>query len=188
MNFPRDLQFTVTDDHLKLPSDSAPWMQPGYGDVESAARHGELIEVVFANGDVVRVDPMALCVTNAFRVSVAEGGAAVLVTTLAGEREIDWMVVRASADAAFAQELRERDAAEARRIGRRLRALRENQGVSQKAIAGVVGMSPPQLAKLEQGETDMRISTLRSLLRALGASFSDIAGPDAPEVSVRGPV
>src|SRR4051812_36217840 len=111
-------------------SDSAPWMQPGYGDVESAARHGELIEVVFANGDVVRVDPMALGVTNAFQVSVAEGGAAVLVTTLAGEREIDWMVVRAAADAAFAQELRERDAEEARRIGRRLRALRENQGMS----------------------------------------------------------
>ncbi len=43
----------------------------------------------------------------------------------------------------------------------------------------------PQLAKLEQGETDMRVSTLRSVLRALGASFADIAGPDAPEISVK---
>jgi Zn-dependent peptidase ImmA (M78 family) len=31
----------------------------------------------------------------------------------------------------------------------------------------------------------MRISTLRSLLRALGANFADIAGPDAPEVSAK---
>jgi hypothetical protein len=31
----------------------------------------------------------------------------------------------------------------------------------------------------------MRVSTLRSLLRALGATFADIAGPDAPEISVK---
>jgi transcriptional regulator with XRE-family HTH domain len=160
-------------------------MEPGYGDVEAAAPGDGRIEVVFANGDVVQIDPAALGVTGKFAVDVAEGGAAVLVRTPEGEREIDWMVVRSAADPAFAQELRERDAEEARRIGRRLRALRENRGMSQKAVANVVGMSAPQLAKLEQGETDMRISTLRSLLRALGATFADIAGPDAPELSVK---
>lgn len=160
-------------------------MEPGYGDVEAAAPREGRIDVVFANGDVVQIDPAALGVTGEFTVDVADGGAAVLVRTPAGEREIDWMVVRSAADPAFAQELRERDAEEARRIGRRLRALRENRGMSQKAVANVVRMSAPQLAKLEQGETDMRISTLRSLLRALGASFADIAGPDAPELSVK---
>jgi transcriptional regulator with XRE-family HTH domain len=162
-----------------------PWTEVGYGDIEGARRTDDAIEVVFENGDVVRVDSAALGVSGEFSVAAADGGAAVLVTSSEGEREIDWMVIRAAADSAFAQELRERDAEEARRIGRRLRALRENQGMSQKAVAGVVGMSAPQLAKLEQGETDMRISTLRSLLRALGASFADIAGPDAPEVSVK---
>lgn len=160
-------------------------MEPGYGDVEKATRRDDVVEVVFANGDAVQVVSAGLGLTGEFTVGVAEGGAAVLVRTIEGEREIDWMVIRSAADPAFAQELRERDAEEARRIGRRLRALRENRGMSQKAVAGVVGMSPPQLAKLEQGETDMRISTLRSLLRALDASFADIAGPDAPEVSVR---
>lgn len=162
-----------------------PWLEPGYGDVEAVTRRDGLVEVGFANGDVVELDATALGVTGEFTVDIAEGGAAVLVETLTGEREIDWMVVRSAADPAFAQALRERDAEEARRIGRRLRALRENRGMSQKAVASVVGMSAPQLAKLEQGETDMRISTLRSLLRALGASFADIAGPDAPEVSVK---
>ncbi len=160
-------------------------MEPGYGDVEEAARRDNLVEVVFANGDTVQIDSTGLGLTGEFTVDVAEGRAAVLIRTVEGDREIDWMVIRSAADPAFAQELRERDAEEARRIGRRLRALRENRGMSQKAIAGVVGMSPPQLAKLEQGETDMRISTLRSLLRALDASFADIAGPDAPEVSVK---
>jgi transcriptional regulator with XRE-family HTH domain len=162
-----------------------PWTEPGYGDVGAVARRDGLVEVAFANGDVVQLDPIALGVTGEFTVDVAEGGAAVMIGAQDGEREIDWMVVRAAADSAFAQQLRERDAEEARRIGRRLRALRENRGMSQKAIAGVVGMSPPQLAKLEQGETDMRISTLRSLLRALGADFADISGPNAPEVSAK---
>ena len=166
-------------------SASEPWMELGYGDVEAAARRDRLVEVAFANGEVVQIDPAALGVSGDFTVDVAEGGAAVLVRTHESEREIDWMVVRSAADPAFAQALRERDAEEARRIGRRLRALRENRGMSQNGVANVVGMSAPQLAKLEQGETDMRISTLRSLLRALGASFADIAGPDAPEVSVK---
>lgn len=166
-------------------STPAPWVESGYGDVEAAAGRDGLVRVVFANGDIVKFDPAPLGVTGAFVAEVAPGGAAVLVRTENDEREIDWMVVRSSADPMFAQELRERDAEEARRIGRRLRALRENRGMSQKAIASVVGMSSPQLAKLEQGETDMRISTLRSLLRALGASFADIAGADAPEISAR---
>lgn len=168
----------------ELMTTDEPWMAPGYGDLEMATRQDDLIEVIFANGDVVQIDPRALGVTSEFTVDVAEGGAAVVIRTPEGEREIDWMVVRAAVDSAFAQELRERDAEEARRIGRRLRALRENRGMSQKSVAGLVGMSAPQLAKLERGETDMRISTLRSVLRALGATFADIAGRDAPEISV----
>jgi transcriptional regulator with XRE-family HTH domain/Zn-dependent peptidase ImmA (M78 family) len=163
----------------------APWLEPGYGDVETVERRNDVVEVGFANGDVVAVDVAALGVTGEFAAEVADGGAAVVMQTLDGEREIDWTVVRSAADPAFAQELRERDAEEARRVGRRLRALRENRGMSQKAVASVVGMSAPQLAKLEQGETDMRISTLRSLLRALGASFAEIAGTDAPELSAK---
>jgi transcriptional regulator with XRE-family HTH domain len=162
-----------------------PWLQPGYGDVETATLRDGLIEVGFANGDIVQLDPAALGMTGEFTIAVADGAAAVLIVTPEGERELDWMVVRAAADPAFAQHLRDRDAEEARRIGRRLRALRENRNMSQKAVAGLVGMSSPQLAKLEQGETDMRISTLRSLLRALGADFADIVGPEAPEVSAR---
>ena len=163
----------------------APWLQPGYGDVETAARRGDHVEVSFADGDVVSIDASVLGVGGDFSAAVAEGGAAILVNTPDGDREVDWMVVRSAADPAFAQELRNRDAEEARRIGRRLKALRENRGMSQKGVADVVGMSSPQLAKLEKGETDMRISTLRSLLRALGASFADIAGEDAPEISTR---
>jgi transcriptional regulator with XRE-family HTH domain len=163
----------------------APWEQQGYADVVAARRADEHLEVSFADGAVVSLKPGPLGLTWEFEARPAEGGAAVLITTPDGERELDWTVVRAAADPEFARELRERDAEEARRVGRRLRALRENRGISQKDAAAKAEMSSPQLAKLERGETDMRISTLRGVLRALNASFADIAGPDAPEVSMR---
>lgn len=161
------------------------WEQDGYGDVIAARRQDELLEVSFANGDVVALEPAPLGLAWEFEAQPAEGGAAVLIRTPEGEREVDWLVIRSASDPEFARELRDRDAEEARRVGRRLRVLRENRGITQKAAAAMVGMSSPQLAKLERGDTDMRISTLRSILRALSADFADISRPDAPEVSVK---
>ena len=59
-------------------------MESGYGDVEVAAYRDGLVEVVFANGDVIRLDPAALGVTGQLTVGVAEGGAAVLIGTRGG--------------------------------------------------------------------------------------------------------
>ena len=94
--------------------------------------------------------------------------------------DIDWMQVRAASDPAFAKELRRRDSDEARRVGRRLKALREDRRLRQDVVAEQVGMTPPQLSKIERGQSDLRISTVRALLRVMNASFADIAGPDFP--------
>jgi transcriptional regulator with XRE-family HTH domain len=96
---------------------------------------------------------------------------------------LSWMQIRSAADPAFAHELRRRETEEARRIGLRLRALREDRNLNQKEVANLAGMSAPQLSKIESGSFDLRVSTVQSLLRAMGASLSDIAGPDTPEVS-----
>ena len=60
---------------------------------------------------------------------------------------------------------------------------REDRGLSQRDLAELVGMTPPQLSKIEGGYSDLRVSTVQTLLRAVGASFADIAGPDALEFS-----
>jgi transcriptional regulator with XRE-family HTH domain len=161
------------------------WEKPGYSDVIAAAQTESGVEVRFANGDTVTVPPDLLGVPHAnFSVHV-DSDDTTHVRVIAGTnvRDVDWTVIRAASDAAFADELRERDADESRRVGRRLKALRENRGLSQRNIAQLAGMSAPQLSKLEAGATDMRLSTARSLLRAMGASFADISGPDAPELS-----
>jgi transcriptional regulator with XRE-family HTH domain len=61
--------------------------------------------------------------------------------------------------------------------------LREDKNLNQRDVANLAGMSAPQLSKIESGSFDLRVSTVQSLLRAMGGSLSDIAGPDAPEFS-----
>jgi transcriptional regulator with XRE-family HTH domain len=168
------------------PTESAHWEQPGYGDITSATRTLDGVEVGFANGQKVLVSPALLGVpTSDFDVAAdADNSTKLQVSWDGGSREVDWSAIRAATDPAFARELRTRDADESRRIARRLRALREDRGLAQATLAKLVDMPAPQLAKLERGESDMRLSTIGSLLRALDASFADISGPDAPERSV----
>lgn len=163
--------------------DKSYWEEPAYGEIVAIELAAEVLTVEFANGDRVETPFESLGADTETTFRLDEDGALIAVGAT-GEREIDWMALRARSDPAFAAELRERDAEESRRIGRRLRVLRQNQNLSQKSAAEMAGMSAPQLAKIEKGESDLRVSTLRSVLRVLGASFLDIAGPDAPEVSV----
>jgi transcriptional regulator with XRE-family HTH domain/Zn-dependent peptidase ImmA (M78 family) len=160
------------------------WEEPEYGEIVEIDPGAEALTIEFANGDRVEASLGSLGADAETKWTLDNEGSLIAVGPN-GEREIDWMGIRARSDAAFAADLRERDAEESRRIGRRLRALRDDSGMSQKTVAETAGMSPPQLAKIEKGESDLRISTLSAVLRALNADFGDIAGPDAPEVSMK---
>lgn len=168
-----------------IPTDPASWAHPGYGDIVSATLADDEIEVTFANGDVVALAPTRFGIMgHAFRVESVDGGQSVRVVDQSGEpRDISWSQIRALSDSSFAQELRRQDAEESRRIGRRLKALREDRNLSQRDLAKLADMSGPQLSKIESGNFDLRLSTVRTLLRALDADFADIANGDAPEVS-----
>jgi transcriptional regulator with XRE-family HTH domain len=165
----------------------ARWEEAGYSDIIGATRRGDNVEVRFRNGDSATLPATVLGLPGGgFEVVVdSDDPTRLRLKTAQETQDIDWMQIRSAIDPEFARELRERDAEESRRLGRRMKALREDRGLSQREVARRVGMTPPQLSKIENGETDMRLSTVRSLLRAMNAGFADIAGPDAPEVSLR---
>jgi transcriptional regulator with XRE-family HTH domain len=162
------------------------WEEPGYDEIVAVEAALGVVAVRFENGDQVEVPIAELGLPNdtLFRIE-AESGALFAKPPEGREREIDWMAIRASAEPDFAEEMRRRDAEESRRIGRRLRALRENNGITQKDAARLADMAPAQLARIERGESDLRVSTVRALLRAVGGTFAEISGPDAPEVSIK---
>lgn len=165
------------------------WDNPAYGEIDYAAAANGTLDVRFRDGTAVAVPLEALGLSGVPQIEASVQAGEPGVVRLHGrgvqDRAIPWTALRAATDERFAQYLRDSDAREARRVGARLRALREDRGVPQKEVARQAGMSPPQLAKIERGEADMRISTVTRLLRVLGADWADISGPSPPEVSVR---
>lgn len=170
----------MTDSELQLP-----WLGPGYGDITDVTKVGEDLEVTFANGDLVRIDPSVLGASGAFEIRTDPDldGAGVRIITSSGVRDISWMQLRIATDPAFARQMREEDTNEAHRVAHRLKALREDRGLSQRDLAALTGMTAPQLSKIESGSFDLRVSTVQALLRAMGATLSEISGPGTPEIS-----
>ena len=171
-------------------SDQVPsrWEQSGYSDIVAAARQGDDVGIEFANGDVIRIPAATFGVTDPdFDVEPGpDDGLNVRVTMSDGQIiDLSWAQIRSADDAFFAQELRRRDADQSRKVGLRLKALREDRNLNQRYLAEAVSMSAPQLSKIESGTSDLRVSTVQSLLRAMGAQMSDLAGPDALEISRR---
>ena len=58
-----------------------------------------------------------------------------------------------------------------RRLLRKLAARRVEMGLSQKAVAAMMGTTQPALARLERGEIDPKLSTLERYAEALGLNL-----------------
>ena len=163
----------------------ARWKRPGYADIVAARFVGAVLEVEFANGDSVRAEPSSFGIQHLDVPLSIEDGMSVRFGDAAQGIEISWTTIRAATDPAYAAHLRDLRANEAWHFGRRIRALREDRDVTQAELANLVGISAGQLSRIEKGAEEVRPSTAQALLRELGASFGDVAGPDALEVSLK---
>jgi transcriptional regulator with XRE-family HTH domain len=57
-----------------------------------------------------------------------------------------------------------------RKLGRRLRQLREEQGLSIADLASLTALEPSNISAMEAGELDIPLTTLVALARALGVT------------------
>jgi transcriptional regulator with XRE-family HTH domain len=69
--------------------------------------------------------------------------------------------------------------AEAVRIGRRLRALRTERGLTILELAAKAGISSGNISQIERGNSNPSISTLHKLRSALGVNLWSFLEPDA---------
>jgi transcriptional regulator with XRE-family HTH domain len=67
--------------------------------------------------------------------------------------------------------------ADAVTFGTKLREAREAAGLSQAELAKLVNIPQPRLPGLEQGRTDVRLSTIRRFAKALGVPLTDLLPP-----------
>jgi transcriptional regulator with XRE-family HTH domain len=78
-------------------------------------------------------------------------------------------------------------------VGRRLRARREEQGLSLRELARRLGMSPSAISQIETGKSRPSVSTLYAIVSELGMSLDELfsgAGLEGPatEASANAPV
>lgn len=72
------------------------------------------------------------------------------------------------------------DALDTLTIGRRIRARRQELGLSLNALAEAVDRAASQLSVLENGRREPKLSELRRLATALNVSFDDLLRPEPP--------
>lgn len=61
-----------------------------------------------------------------------------------------------------------------------LRQIREARGLSLRALADKAGMTYVALLRMELGQTDPRLGTLRKLAKALRVGVADLIGEGKP--------
>src|ERR671925_2194938 len=71
-------------------------------------------------------------------------------------------------------------ASDEERIRLRLRALREERGLSLDAVAEAAGMAASTLSRLETGKRRLAVDHLAPLARALGTSVDALLTPEQP--------
>lgn len=59
-------------------------------------------------------------------------------------------------------------------VGERIRIMRVSKGISQEAIAYELGISQAAFSKMERGETQVRVDTLRHIAKFLGVTLQEL--------------
>ncbi len=70
-----------------------------------------------------------------------------------------------------------------KRLGKRLRELREQRGLTQTEFAALSGKAVETISNMERGKTIPGLLTLDQFAKRLGVGLEDLVCPDAPEVS-----
>ncbi|GAB3270825.1 helix-turn-helix domain-containing protein [Microbacterium lacusdiani] len=76
-------------------------------------------------------------------------------------------------------ELFDEDGPDALAVGRRIRQLRAERGMTLDALAAAVGRAPSQLSMLENGRREPRLSMLRAIAKALGTGLDALLETEA---------
>lgn len=160
------------------------WRMPGYAQIVRASARDGRLTVLFADGSWVEIDgdrllPPEIRDPRWDVLSVDECGDFILVPTAAEPVDVPADRIRVLTDPAFAEHRARLAQAEARRIGQRLRLLRERRDLTAKEVARRAGITPMSMSRIELGRHDVVLTTLAQILAAMGCSFDDLEAPPA---------
>jgi DNA-binding Xre family transcriptional regulator len=158
---------------------SAPalWGTREYQNIVSVEPCGDQLRVRFKDGSWVVVDAARLLPADTRRAdwsALTFTPFEITVPTAAGDIEISWSTIRALTDKAYSAYLTAAAEEQAKKVGERLRALRERRGLTSKEVAQRAGITPQSLSRIEHGHHDVVYTTLQRILAAMGCSLKDL--------------
>lgn len=65
-------------------------------------------------------------------------------------------------------------------VGRRIRALRLDRGLTLEALAAELGRAPSQVSVIENGKRELKLGELQRLARILGVTLDELLSPEPP--------
>ncbi|WP_022881217.1 helix-turn-helix transcriptional regulator [Gryllotalpicola ginsengisoli] len=83
-------------------------------------------------------------------------------------------------DATAAAQTDDEEVLDALTLGRRIRQLRIERGMTLEALAAAIGRAPSQLSVIENGRRELRLSEVHRLARALDTEVETLLNPEAP--------
>lgn len=171
--------------------DSAYWDAYEYDRIESAAYDGtsDMLHVRFANGDEVLVHASEVVRPRVHadwaRLEVVEHRhITVPVAPGMGDlgedtTDVPGFYIRSLTDAEFRAHLARKAEESARRVGQRIRALRQARGLSAKDVATRAGVAQLTMSRIELGRHDAGLATVEKILTAMGYALPDLVTESA---------
>ena len=147
--------------------------------------HEPQVLVRFENGDHVTVGASRLLPPDARGAdwdALTFTPHEIVVPTADGEVEISWSTIRALTDRDYSNHLAAAAEEQARKVGQRLRALRESRGLTAREVAERAGITSQSLSRIEHGHHDVVYTTLQRILAAMGYTLRDLIVPP-PELA-----
>lgn len=158
--------------------------------VDASGPRDGILEVSFANGDIVSVSMPELTggALDAEAEVIARDHDIILRSPKADDQYVSWLSLRVLTDREFAGHLDAAEREEVNRIGNSLRRLREERGLSSKEVSKRAGISAQSMSRIELGRHDVVFSTLRKILSAMDYTLSDLANAELAAGQTTDPV
>lgn len=160
-----------------------PWQDSKYKRISSAEKENGFLLVSFENGDAVRVPITAINLHGEVTLDWNQLSCTpfeIVVPSQKNELAIPWDKIRAITDRDFSQYLAKQSEEVAKKVGAKIRALREKAGLKSGDLAQRSGLTPQTISRIETGKTDVGYSTLTKILSSMGYGLKDLADFDNP--------
>jgi DNA-binding XRE family transcriptional regulator len=162
------------------------WDRADYQRIASVERQGDQLVVGSEDGSRASVHARRVLPPNTRDVDWDKldfNSYEIIISTAQGQIELPWSTVRILTDKEYGAHLAAAAEEQAKRIGLRIKELRQSRRLTSKELAERAGITPQSLSRIEHGRHDVVLTTLQRILAAMRYSLRDLVADPGSSVS-----